>query len=140
MAHITSMVTEGVFTRFPTLKVVLYEGGILWLPHLMWRFDKNWKAQRTETPWVLRPPSAYILEHFSSTTYPLEAAPSPTYLQQALEMMDGRRTLLFAGNYPHWQYGDPFNMLEGIPEELHRAILVDNALAVYGERLLGANG
>lgn len=138
MAHITSMVTEGVFTRYPTLKVVLYEGGILWLPHLMWRFDKNWKAQRTETPWVLRPPSAYILEHFSSTTYPLEAVPSATYLQQALEMMDGRRTLLFAGNYPNWEYGDPFAMLQGIPEELHPRILAENALAVYGERLLAA--
>jgi len=138
MAHITSMVTEGVFTRFPTLKVVLYEGGILWLPHLMWRFDKNWKAQRTETPWVLRPPSADILEHFSSTTYPLEAVPSPTYLQQALEMMDGRRTLLFAGNYPNWEYGDPFAMLQDIPQHLHRRILSENALAVYGERILAS--
>ena len=54
MAHIMSMVTEGVFEQFPTLKVVLYEGGVFWLPHIMWRFDKNWKAQRSETPWVKR--------------------------------------------------------------------------------------
>jgi uncharacterized protein len=139
MAHITSMVTEGVFERFPTLKVVLYEGGIAWLPHLMWRFDKNWKAQRTETPWLQNPPSAAILDHFFSTTYPLEAVPNPTYLQQILEMMDGQRTLLYAGNYPNWQYGDPATMLAGIPGELHRRILVDNALAVYGERLLASN-
>ena len=39
MAHIMSMVTEGVFEKFPTLKVVLYEGGIFWLPHIMWRFN-----------------------------------------------------------------------------------------------------
>ena len=78
MAHIMSMVTEGVFERFPTLKVVLYEGGIFWLPHVMWRFDKNWKAQRAETPWVKERPSAYILRHFYSTTYPLEAAPDPS--------------------------------------------------------------
>jgi uncharacterized protein len=139
MAHITSMVTEGVFERFPTLKVVLYEGGVLWLPHLMWRFDKNWKAQRTETPWVLRPPSAYILEHFSSTTYPLEAVPQPAYLEQALEMMDGERTLLFAGNYPNWEYGDPCTMLQDIPTHLHQRILSENAQAVYGPRLLAAN-
>ncbi len=53
-------------------KVVLYEGGVFWLPHIMWRFDKNWKAQRSETPWVKEPPSAYILRHFYSSTYPLE--------------------------------------------------------------------
>ena len=41
MAHLMSMVTEGVFERFPTLKIVLYEGGVFWLPHVMWRFDKK---------------------------------------------------------------------------------------------------
>src|SRR5215510_4135091 len=75
MAHIMSMVTEGVFELFPTLKVVLYDGGVFWLPHVMWRFDKNWKAQRSETPWVKLPPSRYILDHFYLTSYPLEAAP-----------------------------------------------------------------
>lgn len=138
MAHITSMVTEGVFVRFPTLKVVLYEGGVAWLPHLMWRFDKNWKAQRSETPWVQQPPSGTILEHFYSTTYPLEALPRPQF-QQILEMVEAERTLLFSGNYPNWEYGDPLAMLDDIPEALRRRVLVDNALAVYGERLLAPN-
>jgi predicted TIM-barrel fold metal-dependent hydrolase len=139
MAHIMSMVTEGVFERFPTLKVVLYEGGIFWLPHVMWRFDKNWKAQRSETPWVTRPPSSYILEHFFSTTYPLEAPPDPKYLHQTLEMVHGERTLLFSSNYPNWEYGDPFEMIRDLPEAVRRPVLVDNALAVYGERLLAPN-
>ena len=140
MAHIMSMITEGVFERYPTLKVVLYEGGIFWLPHIMWRFDKNWKAQRAETPWVKRPPSAYILEHFFSTTYPLEAAPEAQYLHQTLEMVQAERTLLFSSNYPNWELGDPFAMIEPIPEAIRRRVLVDNALAVYGERLLAPNG
>ena len=75
MAHLMSMVTEGVFERFPTLKVVLYEAGIFWLPHVMWRFDKNWKAQRSETPWVKEPPSAYLRRHVYFTSYPLELPP-----------------------------------------------------------------
>ena len=134
MAHIMSLVTEGVFERFPTLKVVLYEGGIFWLPHVMWRFDKNWKAQRSETPWVTKPPSAYILEHVYLSTYPLEAAPAEA-LSQTLDMIHGERTVLFSSNYPHWEYGDPLAMLENIPEALRRRILVENALAVYGARL-----
>lgn len=135
MAHIMSMITEGVFEKYPTLKVVLYEGGLFWLPHIMWRFDKNWKAQRAETPWVKEPPSAYILRHFYSTTYPLEVS-NREALAQVLEMVEGARTLLFSGNYPNWELGDPFEMVEDIPATLRRRIMVENAYAVYGERLL----
>ncbi len=136
MAHIVSMVTEGVFEKYPTLRVVLCEGGVFWLPHLMWRLDKNWKAQRSETPWVKEPPSAYILRHFFSTTYPLEAA-GATELGQVLAMIEAERTLLFASNYPHWLYGDPFAMVADIPEATRRRVLVENALALYGDRLFG---
>jgi uncharacterized protein len=135
MAHIMSMVTEGVFEKFPTLKIVLYEGGIFWLPHIMWRFDKNWKAQRSETPWVKQRPSAYILKHFYHTSYPLELT-SHDELAEILEMVEAERTLLFSGNYPNWELGDPFAMIEGIPTALRRRVLVENALAVYGARLL----
>jgi len=135
MAHIMSMVTEGVFERFPELKVVLCHGGVFWLPHIMWRFDKNWKAQRSETPWVKQAPSRYILEHFYSTTYPLEAAPEPKYLHQVLEMIEADRTLLFSSSYPNQEFGDPFEMIGDLPESLRPRVLVDNALAVYGQRL-----
>jgi predicted TIM-barrel fold metal-dependent hydrolase len=135
MGHLMSMVTEGVFERFPTLKVVLYESGVFWLPHLMWRFDKNWKSQRSETPWVKQPPSRYILDHVHLTTYPLEAAPEPTYLHQVLEMIEAEHTLLFSSNYPSWELGDPFEMLRDVPPALRRRVMVDNALAVYGARL-----
>lgn len=135
MAHIMSMVTEGVFEKFPTLKVLLYEGGIFWLPHIMWRFDKNWKAQRAETPWVKERPSAYILRHFYHTSYPLELS-SQVELAEVLEMIEGQRTLLFSSNYPNWELGDPFEMIDGLDAGLRRRVLAENALAVYGDRLL----
>ena len=135
MAHIMSMVTEGVFERFPSLKVVLYDGGVFWLPHVMWRFDKNWKAQRSETPWVKQPPSRYILDHFYSTTYPLEAAPQPTFLHQVLDMIEAERTLLFSSSYPNWELGDPWDMIRDVPESLLERVMVENARAVYGPRL-----
>ncbi len=140
MAHLMSMVTEGMFEKFPTLKVLLYEGGIFWLPHIMWRFDKNWKAQRSETPWVKRPPSAYILDHVFSSTYPLEVMPDPSALPEVLAMIAAERTLLFSSNYPNWLYGDPFAMVADIPAEMQRRIMVENALALYGDRLLVGNG
>ena len=41
--QVTSLVCEGVFEHFPTLKVILIEGGFAWLPPLMWRLDRAWK-------------------------------------------------------------------------------------------------
>ena len=35
-----------------------------------------------------------------------------------------------------WELGDPFAMIADIPAALRRRVLVENALAVYGERLL----
>lgn len=54
-------------------------------------------------------------------------------------MIEAERTLLFASNYPHWELGDPFAMLDELPQTLRRRILVENALALYGERLLRPN-
>jgi predicted TIM-barrel fold metal-dependent hydrolase len=138
MAHIVSMVSEGVFEKYPTLKVVLYEGGIGWLPHLTWRFDKNWKAEHSAVPWLRKPPSAYIREHFRSTTYPLEKLDARD-LGDLVGMVHADETLLFSGNYPNWEYGDPFEMLDELPAAIRPRVLAENALALYGDRLLAPN-
>jgi predicted TIM-barrel fold metal-dependent hydrolase len=72
MAQLVSMVCEGVFVQFPGLKLVLTEGGVGWLPHLMWRLDKNYKALRAEVPWLTRLPSEYIKESVRLTTRPVQ--------------------------------------------------------------------
>ncbi|MBV9544335.1 MAG: hypothetical protein JOY61_08145, partial [Chloroflexi bacterium] len=49
---------------------------------------------------------------------------------------DGEHKLLFSGRYPDLALGDPFEMLVDIPESIRQRVLFDNALSVYGERLL----
>ena len=131
-SQVTSMVVEGVFDRFPTLRVSLIEGGFIWMPSLMWRIDKEWKGLRSNTPWVKRPPSDYMREHIRLTVQPVGAPPDPNYILQTIEQMESDSMLMFATDYPHWHYDRdddawPFQL----PEPLHSNIWSENARAWY---------
>jgi predicted TIM-barrel fold metal-dependent hydrolase len=125
-AHIVSLICEGVFEKFPGLKWVFIEGGVAWLPHVMWRFDKNWKALRGETPWVRRRPSDYIREHCRFTTQPIEEPDEPEHLLQIFKMVDAGQTLMYSSDYPHWDF-DPTTVLAHLPADLQRRILYETA-------------
>jgi predicted TIM-barrel fold metal-dependent hydrolase len=51
-AQLISLVCEGVFEHFPTLKFVLIEGGFAWLSARKWRLDRSWRRLREEAPHV----------------------------------------------------------------------------------------
>lgn len=103
-SQVISLIIEGVFDRFPDLRVTLIEGGFTWLPSLMWRTDKEWKGLRHNTPWVKRPPSEYMREHIRLTVQPVDAPPDAAYLLQILEQIESDEMLLFATDYPHWHF------------------------------------
>jgi predicted TIM-barrel fold metal-dependent hydrolase len=129
--NVISLVCEGVFERFPTLKVVFLEYGFTWLPGLMWRLDREWTSLRAEVPWVKKPPSEYIVEHMRFGSQPLEV-PALKYLHQTLEMMSAERTMIFASDYPHWDFDAPEYVMARLPKSMRRAIAVDNARTLYG--------
>ena len=52
-----SFIAEGVFQKFPDLKLVCSEAGFTWLPTLLWRANKEWRGIRAEVPWVKSPPA-----------------------------------------------------------------------------------
>jgi uncharacterized protein len=130
--QVTSMVLEGVFERFPTLRVVLIEGGFGWLPPLMWRLDRAWKLLRAEVPYLSRPPSETIRSHFWFTTQPMEEPPRPEDFQTLLEQLDMDDRIMFSTDYPHWDFDSPAQALPtGIDPELRRRIMGGNARALY---------
>ncbi|CAH1191443.1 hypothetical protein PAECIP111891_00005 [Paenibacillus allorhizoplanae] len=132
MSHVNSLVCEGVFEKFPKLKFVAIEGGLAWLPHLMWRMDKNFKGLRDLVPWLKRLPSEYIKEHIRLTTQPIEEPSKPEHINQILDMLGADNMVMFSSDYPHWDFDNPKMALQPIRKDLRQRILVDNALELYG--------
>ncbi|MDF2722708.1 MAG: amidohydrolase [Paenibacillus sp.] len=130
-AHLISIICEGVFEKFPNLKFVLVEGGIAWLPHLLWRMDKNFKALRSTMPWLKKMPSQYVREHCYLTTQPIEEPENPKHLQQIFDMIDAENILLFSSDFPHWDFDDPFMILKGLSDEARDKIMYRNAKELY---------
>ncbi len=129
---ISSMVMEGVFERFPNLKIVLIEGGFAWLPPLGWRLDKQWARNRDELPHVKRPPSEYIREHVWVTTQPIEEPEDPAQLLDVIRWIGADR-LMFSTDYPHWDFDDPrYTFKVQLPKEDQVAIFGGNAKKLYG--------
>lgn len=132
MAHLVSLVCEGVFEKYPEFKVVLCEGGITWLPPLLWRLDKNFKALRSSAPWLKRMPSDYVRDHCFMTTQPIEEPSNPKHLDMMFEMFDAENMLLFSSDYPHWDFDDPTQILRRLPKEKKRKIFSENARQLFG--------
>jgi len=130
-AALNSLVTEGVFVKFPRLKVVLIESGVTWLPPSLWRLDKTWRGLRAEVPWLDRVPTEVIREHVRLTLQPFDAPPEPDQLATILEALGSDRMLLFSTDYPHWHFDGDEALPAGLPESLVRKICVDNPLETY---------
>ncbi|HEY4175119.1 MAG TPA: amidohydrolase family protein [Rhodopila sp.] len=130
-SQLTSLICEGVFSKFPTLKVVLLESGFTWLAPHMWRLTKYWRGLRPEIPWVDRTPAEIVRDNVRLTLQPVDAPADQGQLQRMIDHMGSDRLLLFSTDYPHWQFDGTAAMPDGLSPELTRRILVDNPLETY---------
>jgi hypothetical protein len=128
---LNSLLAEGVFQKFPELKVVLIESGVTWLPASMWRINKTWRGVRSEVPWLNRLPADIIRERVRLTAQPLDTPPDAGGLAMVLEQLGSDDMLLFASDYPHWQYDGDDPVPAGIPAGMLQKMMVENALATY---------
>ena len=130
-SQLTSLICEGVFSKFPTLTVVLLESGFTWLPAHLWRLTKYWRGLRTEIPWVDRSPTEIVRSNVRLTLQPVDAPPHPAQLSRLLDHMGSDRLLLFSTDYPHWQFDGTAALPEGLSPALTRRILIENPRETY---------
>jgi predicted TIM-barrel fold metal-dependent hydrolase len=131
MSHLTSLIFEGVFEKFPTLRVALVEAGVSWILPMLWRLDNHWKALRSEVPWLKQSPSQYVREHVRLTTQPFEEPPDGADLTRIFELMNAGELLMFSTDYPHHDADDPKWVMARIPKQYRERVIRDNALDFY---------
>lgn len=130
-SHLISLVLEGVFELFPKLRFMFVEGGFSWLPHVVWRMNKEYKALRQQAPRLRRMPGDYVREHVKFSSQPLEEPDKPAWLGQIIDMLGGPGMLCYSSDYPHFDYDPPSVFPTTLGDDARRAILHDNAAAFF---------
>jgi predicted TIM-barrel fold metal-dependent hydrolase len=132
MAHLTSLVMDGVFELFPGLELLLVGGGVTWYPPFTWRLDAAWSHTRSEAPLLSEPPSEYLRRSVRLSTAGMEHPADPTKLATVLGTLPSmRETLIYGSGYPNRGWEQPDAVVERLPEEWASAILRDNAAAFF---------
>lgn len=135
MAMLPSFVFNGVFERFPRLRLALLELGWDWVVPFCWRLDAAWAKLREEVPHVSRRPSDYLREHCWFSTQPLEEPEHLEDVDDVFEMFEAAGfadRLMFSSDYPHWDFDSPYESVpETFPLARRRRILGENASALY---------
>jgi uncharacterized protein len=133
MAHLVSLICNGVFEELPDLRFVSIETGVAWLPGVLWRLDANWKALRMEVPWIKELPSETVRRKVRFTSQPLEQPASLQKLRALLSVVDGMdEMLMFATDYPHWDVDVPAATGRKLPDGWSERVLHENARELYG--------
>jgi predicted TIM-barrel fold metal-dependent hydrolase len=129
--QLTSLICEGVFSKFPELRVVLIESGFTWLPAHIWHLAKFWRGLRMEVPWVDRPPFEIVRDQVRLTLQPVDAPPRRDQFEKLMEQMGSDRLLLYSTDYPHWQFDGEEVLPDHLPEPLLHKIMIDNPRETY---------
>jgi predicted TIM-barrel fold metal-dependent hydrolase len=132
LVHLTNLVINGIPERFPNLKVIWIEAGLAWLPFIMQRLDNEYMMRTSEAPLLKKKPSEYIRDNFYFTTQPMETGDLDA-LQTTFRMINAENRLLFASDYPHWDFNLPSTVydLPFLSEYAKRRILGENANELF---------
>jgi predicted TIM-barrel fold metal-dependent hydrolase len=129
--HLSSLVFEGVFVKYPDFRYVSNEWGTGWLPSLLWRLDMEYREHREEVPWLTQLPSEYVRDHVRFTTQPIEEPRNQKDWITLMSLAGGAEMLIFSSDYPHHDFDNPQVMVNVFPDDWKRRVFFDNAREWY---------
>ncbi len=132
MAHVASLICEGTFEKFPELRFLFIEHDTFWVPGMMWHMDADWKSVRDYTPWVKSLPSEYIRRHIRFGCQPMEQPPTRQDFRTFLDWLHAEEILVYASDYPHWDWESPTAALSGASKKLKERVFSQTACELYG--------
>ena len=122
IAHVTSMLAEGVFTKFPNLKFVLVEGGISWLPPYFVAPGQELEGAALDHPLAEGTAQRSCGPTHSAHYATAGGAPQLGHFHAMLEMFPAEQMLMFSSDYPHWDGDAPDFAVRQFPEHLRARI------------------
>lgn len=133
MAQLTSIVVQGTKEKFPDLEIAFQESGIFWVPMMMHRLDEEYLKRPNEAPLLEQRPSKYMKEFYYGTQ-PMEVSGDQRFLEQTIDMIGGPDRLIYASDYPHWDFDRITTVSERsfLSESEKQQILGGNAIEVFG--------
>ena len=139
MAYVASMIMQGLFDKFPSLRVIVKEGGFWWLPEFMARADDYYLSHpgdiklterklESGEQFLAKLPSEYFESNIRFSSQPVCFPRQPHHFKLLMELCRGEDMLLYSSDWPHATF-DPLNWVfdAGISEEGRKKILSGNA-------------
>jgi predicted TIM-barrel fold metal-dependent hydrolase len=134
LRQFTSMMFEGVFARYPTVKFAFLECGGTWVPWWLDRMDEEYEHRGAEeAPDLPRKPSTFVHEG-GNIFFGCEA--EERLLGATLGVI-GSDTVMYASDWPHWDGDYPHSLFEmqhreDLTEEQRHGLLYRAAERLYG--------
>lgn len=134
MEQLTSLLVQGVPEKFPDLDMVFLESGLFWVPALVQRLDTEYMKRQSEATLLEKRPSKYVREHCYFGTQPLEHPDDPSHLEHVFDMVGGPERVMYASDYPHWDFDHPRSVAElsFLSHAERQRVLAGTAEEVFG--------
>jgi hypothetical protein len=127
MIALMHMIGEGVFDRYPRLKVAYMEGGCGWIPFWAERLDEHFEKLRPQWHLLQREPSEIIKSDQVAFTF----EPGEHTLPFVLETI-GCERLMYASDYAHWDSEFP----ESVRETAELPLETDDLRRILGRNAI----
>ena len=134
LRQFTSMMFEGVFEKFRTVRFAFLETGATWVPWWLDRLDEEFSHRgEVDAPQLPNPPSTYVRQG-GNIFFGCES--EERLLGPAMELI-GNDTVMYASDYPHWDGEYPSSLHEmqartDLTEAQRYGVLRGAAMRLYG--------